>query len=622
MYGYAGKIGVVDLTENTHFTIATEESLIKNYLGGRGFLIKLLYDLMPQGRNPLGPESILIFVAGPLNGTLAPTSGRLMVGGKSPATGILSSGNCGGFLGAKLKWAGFDAIIIKGRAKNPCYLMVKNDDIEIVSAKDLWGKDTSETEELIQDRHKDPEIRVACIGVAGENMVPMASIFAEKTHHGGRAGMGAVMGSKNLKALAINGNKGVKIASTKRLIQESKKIIEMVMGESHYPMYTTTGSCKGTTLYAELGGLSAYNAQSGVFKEFDKINSDNFFKYKLEGHTRACFACPMACFHQFWVPEGKYAGTFGSGLQNGTIQCFGTKIGNANFEALLAFHVASNKYGLDGISLGVAIAFAMECYQKNIITEKDAGGLNLEWGNEEAISELSRMIAYGEGIGKILGQGVKKAADRFGGGSEKFALHVKNLEVSTVDARIMPACALQYAVSSRGAHHMQAYPVWEWPGVIDDNTLIKIGGTTAITDRFTTEGKGKGVAYSENARAITDSLQMCKTFSRIKIGMPETTFGLLQAVTGIDWTEPQLYQIGERINNLERLFNLREGLKPSDDTLPWRFLNEPIPDGASKGMITNLEPMLDDYYAARGWSREDGYPIPEKLDELEKQAEG
>jgi aldehyde:ferredoxin oxidoreductase len=539
-----------------------------------------------------------------------------MVGSKSPATGILVSGNGGGFWGAELKWAGFDALVIKGRAKNPSYLVVTADRIDILPAQDLWRKDVWETEEWIQARHKDPEISVACIGISGENRVPMASVFSDKVHHGGRGGAGAVMGSKNLKAVAVKGSLGVRIADPEALIKERKKIVEIIRGESHYPTYTKYGSPKNTTFYAKLGGLTTRNGQSGVFEGFDKIEAENFVKdFKLEDQTKACFSCPMPCFHQYLIAEGKYAGTFGSGLQNSTIQCFGSKIGNDNPAALFSFHMSANRYGLDEISAGLAIAFAMECYQKKIISEKDTGGLKLQWGNDDAIMELLKMIAQGKGIGKILGQGTKKAAAIFGGGSEKFALQVKNLEISTVDPRIFPAWALGYAVASRGADHMRAFPTWEFGGM-DERDLLKIGGTTSIGDRQTLEGKGRAVAFSEDARAITDSLEMCKTFSARKIGLPEAILGLLKAVTGRGWTEAELEQIGERINNLERLFNLREGMDPAEDTLPWRMLHEPLPDGVSKGMVVNLEPLLDQYYSARGWQRGDGYPTPEKMREL------
>jgi aldehyde:ferredoxin oxidoreductase len=323
----------------------------------------------------------------------------------------------------------------------------------------------------------------------------------------------------------------------------------------------------------------------------------------------------MPCFHQHLVSEGKYTGVFGSGLQNSTIQCFGSKIGNDNPAALFAFHITANRYGLDEISAGLAIAFAMECYQRKIITSKDIDGIELEWGNDEAVMELLGQMARGEGLGKILGQGTQHAARKLGGGSEKFALQVKNLEISTVDPRVFPGWALGYAVASRGADHMRAFPTWEFGGSSEED-LMKIMGSPTTGERSDTANKGRGVAFSEDIRAVTDCLQMCKTFSARKIGMPETIVGLLNAVTGRGWTEAQLLQIGERINNLERLFNLRNGMKPTDDTLPARVLEEPLPDGASKGMVVDLEPLLDEYYHARDWSRDTGYPSPEKLNQL------
>ena len=616
MNGYAGKIGIVDLTQNHTTSIKTDERLINTYLGGRGFVTKFLYDLIPDGADPLGPDNVLVFAAGPLNGTLSPTGGRWMVGAKSPATGILVSGNGGGLWGAEIKWAGFDAVVIKGAAKAPCYLMITDDRIDIVPAQDLWGKDTWETEDMIQARHGDPQIRVMSIGLAGENMVPMASVFSEKVHHGGRGGTGAVMGSKNLKAVAVRGTRGVSIADPKALIAETKKINAIIKTESQYPIYTKFGSPKNTTGYAKLGGLTARNGQNGTFDGFEKIEAENFYNQtKLKGHSKACFSCSMPCFHQHLVSEGKYAGTFGSGLQNSTIQCFGSKVGNDNPAALFAFHIAANRYGLDEISAGLAIAFAMECYQREIISLKDTGGLELQWGNDEAILGLLKQMARAEGLGKILGQGTQRAARHIGGDSERFALQVKNLEISTVDPRVFPAWALGYAVASRGADHMRAFPTWEFGGTSEAD-LLKIIGAPATGDRSSTANKGRGVAFSEDIRAVTDSLQMCKTFSARKIGMPETILDLLNAVTGRNWTENQLLQIGERINNLERLFNLRHGLKPSDDTLPARMLEEPLPDGASQGMVVELEPLLEDYYRSRGWQRDTGYPSQEKLREL------
>ena len=455
------------------------------------------------------------------------------------------------------------------------------------------------------------------IGIAGENRVPMASVFSEKVHHGGRGGTGAVMGSKNLKAVAVRGTLGVRIAAPEALMAETRKINAMIKTESQYPIYSKYGSPKNTTGYAKLGGLTTRNGQSGTFEGFEKIEAENYYR---RHQTDGAYQMLLYLFDALLSPapglRRKICRNLRPGLQNSTIQCFGSKIGNDNPAALFAFHIAANRYGLDEISAGLAIAFAMECFQRGILSPEATGGLELEWGNDDAVMELLAQMAQARGLGKILGQGTQRAARHFGGGSERFALQVKNLEISTVDPRVFPAWALGYAVASRGADHMRAFPTWEFGGSAEED-LLKILGTPTAGERSSTANKGRGVAFSEDIRAVTDCLQMCKTFSARKIGMPETFLPLLNAVTGRDWTESKLLRIGERISNLERLFNLRHGMKPTDDTLPARVLEEPLPDGASQGMVVDLEPLLDDYYRARDWRRDTGYPSQEKLKQLD-----
>jgi aldehyde:ferredoxin oxidoreductase len=615
MYGYAGKIGFINLSKNQVTIEDLPEALIKEYLGGIGFLTRLLYDIVPQGADPYGPENALIFAVGPVNGTLTPSSSRWNVGAKSPATGFIVSGNAGGIWGSELKWAGFDALVITGRAKRPCYLLVNDGKIRILPADELWGKDIWETEAMLQAKHRDPNLRVAAIGQAGENQVPLACIIGEKVHAGGRGGTGAVMGSKNLKAIAVRGHLGVKIADPEALLREAKGLIQMLMSENHYWRYRNIGSPKGTTLYAKVGGVTAYNGQSGIFDQFEKIEGDVFLNRYNIGRS-ACGNCPLPCWQKYLVKEGRFQGSWTEAIENSTVQCFGTKIGNSDPEAILVAHTLCDRYGLDEISVGVTIAFAMECFQKGIITAKDTGGIHLTWGNVDALLQLIEMIALHQGFGKILGQGSKKAAEYFGHDSERFALHVKGLEISTVDPRAYQGWALGYAVASRGADHMRAYSNWEF-GEVPDEVCEEAGIPETVADRFTVEGKGRGIAYSENIRSITDCLEMCKTVARQKLGLPKNVVGILNAVTGRDWTKEQLMKIGERKVNLERLFNLREGLTPAEDTLPWRMLHEPLPDGPSEGSVVNLEPMLKEYYEVRSWDRETGHPTPEKLKELD-----
>ena len=615
MYGYAGKIGFINLRNGCVTVEDVTEELIKGYLGGIGFLTRLLYDAVPRGGDPSGPENALIFAIGPLNGTLTPSSNRWNVGTKSPATGFIVSGNAGGIWGSELKWAGFDALVITERAEKPCYLLVEDGRINIHPAEELWGKDTWETEAMLQAKHNDPNLRVAGIGQSGENMVPLACVIGEKVHAGGRGGTGAVMGSKNLKAVAVRGHMGVKIASPDELLREAQGLIEMLMSEEHYWRLRTYGASKSTTRYAKVGGLTAYNGQSGIFDQFDKIEGDVFLnRYNI--CRSACGNCPLPCWQKYLVREGRFKGAWTEAIQNSTLQCFGTKVANPDPEIIMVAHTLCDKYGLDEISVGVTIAFAMECFQKGIITTKETGGIELSWGNGDALLKLIDMMAHNQGIGKILGQGCKKAAEYFGHDSEKFALHVKGLEISTVDPRAYQGWALGYAVASRGADHMRAYPNWEF-GEGSDDVIREAKIPETVGDRFTVEGKGKGVVYSENIRSVTDSLEMCKIVAYQKLGLPGNVVGILNAVTGRGWTKDELMQIGERKVNLERLYNLREGLKPADDTLPWRVLNEPLPDGPSEGAVVNLEPMLDEYYEARGWDRETGHPKPEKLRELD-----
>ncbi len=614
MYGYAGRIAIVDLTNGRVAYEEPGEGLIREYLGGIGFLTRLLYDLIPAGADPLGPDNVLVFANGPVNGTLVPSSNRWMVGAKSPATGCIVSGNAGGLWGAELKWAGFDALAITGKAAKPCYLLVRDGRVEILPAADLWGKDTWETEAILQDRSGDPDLRVACIGRAGENLVPLTCVIGEKVHAGGRGGTGAVMGSKNLKAVAVRGHGGVKIADPETLLSEAKRLIEMLTGEYHYARYRNIGSPKGTTLYQKMGGVGAYNWQRGVFDKFDTIEGDNY-KDRYSVGSSACGCCPLPCWRKYLIKEGPFAGEWTEAIENSTVQCFGTRVGNADPEVVLVAHNLCDKHSLDEISVGVSIAFAMECWQKGIITAKDTGGLELKWGAGDVILRLIDMIANDEGIGRILGQGVKRMAEQFGHESDRFAYHVKGLEISTVDPRAYQGWALGYAVSARGADHMRAYASWEF-GDIPEETREEAGLPETMTDRFSTAGKGRGVAYSEHIRAIADCLEMCKTVTRQKLGLTRNQVGILRAVTGREWTKEELMRVGERKVNLERLFNLREGLTPADDTLPWRALHEPLADGPSAGRVVDLEPMLAEYYAVRDWDRTTGRPSAAKLKEL------
>jgi aldehyde:ferredoxin oxidoreductase len=613
-YGYAGRLGIVDLSTGNVTERELDEGLISGYLGGRGFIAKLLYDLVPAHVDPLGPENALIFAVGPLNGTLAPTSGRVTVGAKSPLTGVLGSGNAGGFWGPQLKWAGYDGLVILGRAAEPAYVVVRSEGIDIVPARHLWGKDVQETERLIRQEQGDSELSVACSGTAGDHCVALSTVMFDRVRSAGRGGMGAVMGSKNLKAIAVHGTGAVRIHDPTRFWTECSALTKKAIDKGYRKSRQEGGTYGAFTRWNEKGALQTFNGQFGQFPGVEKISGKVFNDgYRLR--MRACFGCPLACWPTYVIREGPYAGLYAEEVTATTFKETGARCGVDDMDVILKAHTLMNLYGLDTISAPAAIAFAMECYQREIIETKDTGGLELEWGRGDVVLDLIEQMGHNEGLGGELGAGVRACARNWGSEAEKYALHVKGMEVVGTDPRGMPAWGLGYATSTRGACHMRAYSNFEYGGVSDEE-MIRIGGTTAIADRTGWEGKGRAVAYLENMRAYGDSLELCILLTRGEFGFPEQLVGLLESATGRHIEPEELFRIGERIYNVEHLFNLREGSTPADDTLPERFLSEPMPKGPMAGSVCPLGPMLQEYYQARDWDPITGCPSPEKRREL------
>ena len=618
MAGYTNKIAVIDLEKRKVEIMPVEEDLKSYYIGGRGFITKFLYDQLSPQIDALSPDNILVIAVGPLTGTISPSSGRWHFGTKSPVTGLINSGSAGGFWGAELKWAGFDCLVIKGRADTPTYLFIEDDKIDFLSAKELWGKDTSQTEKLIKQYHNnDPRISIACIGPAGENLVPIANLLSERYHAVGRNGIGAVMGSKNLKAIAVKGNKGIEVAHPRMLEAETKKFFELLKTWKPYPTYLKYGTSGFAKIYKDAGMLSTCNFTKGPFPGIENLtDEERYSKFFVDTRLRACFGCPMPCVQQFVVTEGKYAGTWGDSPQIAVSVGWGMRVGSSDFGGGLKAHVIANRLGICDISTAAVIAFAIECYQAGIIGKEDTEGLELNWGDMDVIFELMKKIAYAEGIGKVLGTGSREAAKVFGKGADYYAMHSKGSELSSIDGRVAQNWGLSYAVSSRGAHHMRAYPPLYSIGVPDD-LLIEAAGTSAVGEMLNTDGQGRFVAFLENMRAEADTLLMCLVMTRFHLGFPRYHTGLLEAVTGRKADEKELLKIGERIVNLERLFNLREGLTPDQDTLPKRMLNDPFPSGPAKGSVVNLKTMLEEYYKFRDWDMKTGYPSEKKLSELD-----
>jgi len=613
--GYAKRIVRYDLTKGKSEDLPWNKEEVLPYIGGRGLAASLLYRLLPARIDPLGPENLLIFSVGPFVGTQVPSSGRWSVAAKSPLTGITGSGNAGGQFGAALKWTGLDALIIAGKASSPSYLLIDDARFTLKPAKHLWGKSPEEATSAIRQELGDPKLSVAAVGAAGESGMPLTTIL-HNHHSAGRGGLGAVMGSKNLKAVAIRGTKKVEIADPAALNRKAKEITDYLMAQKFYPSYIKYGSSGAVkNRYGALGGSMAFNAQKGMCPHLDKIDGDAFRPYIRD--SEACHSCPMPCYKSFSVPaEGKYGPVEGKGFQTATIMGYGVQCGMTDIEAILKAHALTNQYGLDLIALPPVIAFAMECYQRGIIGKDTTGGLDLSWTNaNDAVLQAIEMMGQNRGFGQVLNRGVKALAGEWGEETQAFAFHVKGMECTATDARVYPTWGLTYAVSSRGADHMRGYAVAEF-GELADEVVERIAGTKEAADPKGIRGKGKIVAYFEDIRAIADSLELCKWPARTQLGFPENLTDLFRFVTGLDLTAEEIRMAGERIVQLERLFNLQEGLTPADDMLPKRFLNEPVADGPAKGRVVHLAPLLAQYYEVRDWDPQTGEPKPERLKAL------
>jgi len=604
LYGYAGRILRIDLSTGRTRTEPLKEEFAKKYIGGIGLGMRLLIDNTRAGIDPFSEENPLILTTGPLSGTVAPTggNGHAFVA-KSPLTGAVGESKSHGFFGSEMKRAGYDAIIFEKKAEKPVYVWIDDDNVEIMDAKHLWGKSPQETETLIREELGDYYIRVAAIGLAGEKLSRVACIMNDRTRAAGRTGMGAVMGSKKLKAIAIRGSKDVQVAHPDEFLEFVKMLHERMKGPAT-TKYRTLGTPLNVLVHNALGALPTRNFTNATFEGAEKVSGE-YLNERFVVRIVGCSSCAMRCEHIAVVPEGPYKGTTVR-VEYEPLWAFGPHCGVDRMDAILKAMELCNYYGLDSLSTGNIVGFAMDCYEHGILTKEDTGGLELNFGNAEAMVQLVDMIGRREGLGDILAEGVKRAAEKIGKGAEKLANHIKGLEMTGYDIRGLKTAAIGYAVSFRGADHNRhgAYG-------------LDLKGTV---DRFKLEkGRAKLVIDIEDLYTIIDSLIICK-FSR---GTYYEGFNDLAKyytlVTGIPMSPKELRLAGERINNLGRLFNIREGFTRKDDHLPPKVMSTPIPDDTvSKGSYITQEEldfMLDDYYAHRGWTK-DGVPTLEKLKEL------
>jgi len=605
LYSYKGKLLRINLSRMEYRIEEIPEEYYIKYLGARGLAAIYYYKEVKPDIDPLSPENKLIFMTGPLTGTNVFCGCKMELATKSPLTNHYLCSNAGGFAGPELKFAGFDGIIIEGKALKPIYITIMNSYIEFKDASHLWGKTVSETIEIIK-KDFDSDAKVIAIGPAGENLVRISSIIADNRSFG-RGGGGAVIASKNLKAIAIRGTENIEVYDedrVRKILVDSLEGIKMTT-----QLHRLYGTQQYIELLAPLGAIPFYNYQRTSFKEPHQIEKilPKIMRERYLIKEKACFRCPIMCTKLCKALEPPFIGAMAE-PEYESLWAFGPQCGVDNYSAIVAAINLCDEYGLDAISTGVVIGFIMEAYERNLLSKSDINNLNIKFGNEEAMIELIKLIAYRKGIGNILAEGVMRTSWKIGKGSEHFAMHVKGMEMTGYEPRAFFGMALTYATSSRGACHN----VGGWT-IRDELLQPKI-------DRFAVYGKGKLVKELQDLRAYIDSLGLC-TIPRRGLGFTENPLRgeeVLLYVTGIDFRN-KLMTIGERIYNLERIILNREGISRKDDILPPRVFKDPLPDGMAKGKVITYEmfnSMLDEYYMEREWTSE-GIVSKKKIRELE-----
>jgi aldehyde:ferredoxin oxidoreductase len=616
--GYAGKYLHVDLTQGKLEAKEYDHALAENYLGGNGLGTRLLWENVGPEVEPLAPENWLIFSTGPLCGTVVPNPGRMEVIAKSPLTGIYGDSNSGGFLGPECKFAGWDAVVVTGQSPQPVYLAIADDQVQLRDARDLWGLTTSQAEAAIRKAWGDLQVKTATIGPAGENLVRMAGIQITPQRSAARCGLGAVMGSKRLKAVAVRGHGPIRVADPGRLRDLSLEMQQRLRANAIYPAVSAHGTPGIVSLMNALGRFPTQNFRAGGFEHADHINADALDARAFVRNV-ACFGCPIACDKVYRVPDGPYAGTSLRSVEYETLNSLGACILNDNLDALLAANHLCDELGLDTISAGRSISFAMELWEEEILNLDDTGGLPFRWGDMELVLKVLPMIARREGFGNLLAEGVRRMAQTIGRGSEQYAMHVKGMEIAGQDGRAQRSMGLAHVTSSRGADHLKAFPVVDETGFPDEGRR-RYGEKylPEIVQPLATKHKAFLVKDGEDFGAIVDSTGMCKsggTFVLAELYWPDIA-AALEAATGMEMPVERLQHIGERIYNLQRCYNALHGITRADDKLPRRFSDEPSPSGNARGQTIDVEPMLEEYYQLRGWDLQRGWPTPEKLREL------
>lgn len=635
MYGYAGKILLVDLTSENIETIPIEEELARKYLGGVGLNTKLLFKHMRKGIDPLGPDNVLLFGTGPLVGTFMPTASKTDVSAKSPITGLFGAASSGYQFGSEMKYAGYDHILIKGTSKHPVYLAIQNGSVELRDAAHLWGKDVWDAIDALEAEWGSEDIRVAAIGPSGENLVRFSAIQNGKYDAWARTGMGAVMGSKRLKAIVVRGKGGIRVAKKKQFRELAHELRQEIINSPFFNAVSTYGSMAATGPYGKFGALPGKNFQTGVIEDWFQTRGYKVIE-RFSDQMMACPACPVGCAHWAVVKEGPYAGLELKGIEVTMIFEIGAKLFVHDMDGVLRCVETFHRYGIDTVSGCGTIAMLMELYQRRLI-DKEKIGFPVEWGDVEAICKLIKMIAEREGIGDILAEGAKRANIALTG-NDDYAITVKGLEIPTFDPRSRwSVWTFGFLTSTRGGDHLRTRNPVEnlrFPSLPNDYRKEPFEFPKKFYEKmdmpenlkkkiFDPDLKTTDIIlmlkWSEDLMTVFNSIGICIRPPSLQALGPTSIAKMFQTGVGWDMDAAEVMKAGERIWNLQRIYNLREGETRKDAIFHKRFLKEKLPEGPAEGMVIDkkkVDRMLDDYYGARGWDRKEGIPTKKKIKEL------
>lgn len=622
MFAFMGRILHVDLSTKETWVESLTQDIVSHYLGARGINAYLVWREAKRGIDPLGPDNPLIFGIGPLTGTHVPATGRMTITCKGPATGFIARTNVGGHWATEAKFAGYDHIIVHGVSPEPVYLWIDDDEATFVNAAHLWGRDVRETTLTLRKELGDDSVQVACIGPAGENLVKFASIMVSIYNAAARGGAGTVMGAKKLKAIVVRGSRSFSVADPEAFNEAAFEVMEAVMNDPFAEPLTKYGTSAGIVFHNEGHTLPSFNFSRGHLADGYRLSGQYIAESGLLKRNYACGACPIACHRYSRVTRGRYAGAYGGGPEYETVASLGSGCGTTDAKAVFKANELCNIYGLDTISTGSVIQWAMESFERGLLTKEDVDGLELNWGNTETIVTLIRKIANREGLGDLLANGVRAAADAVGGDSHKWAVQSKGLEQSRCDVRYSVGYGLAFAVNPRGPDHLHTECYAERGATEAAKALIeRITGDSKYANRFLVDKRAEIVRWHEDVYAATDALGMCVFMTTYCLGVtPELLAKLFWAASGIEMDAEQIMQAGRRIVTLEKCYNVREGAAREDDTLAWRMLHEKLPDGPDAGpadFSQALERMLNEYYELHGWDKVTSWPTREVLEMLD-----